>query len=163
MDYDLRSDLLSVIGVVPTSITADASYTIDTQSAANIGFKSLTLEVYVGVGGITFDPTNKIEVKVTHSDDNVNYVAVTDDDLILDYNSDVTLGLPDANGTVRALTALHAAAENFLVGYRGKKRYVKVTFDFSGTHGSGTVLGLNWLLSHSQIKPVWQASVPDMV
>lgn len=163
MDYDLRSDLLSVIGVVPTSQTADQSYTIDTESVANRIFKGLTLEIYIGAGGIVFDGSNFIEVKVSHSDDNVTYVACVADDLILDYTSEKVLGLPDVNGTVRSLKAAHASAENFLVGYRGKKRYVKVVFDFTGTHGTGTVVGLNWLLSHSMVKPVWQASVPDMV
>ena len=37
---------------------------------------------------------------------------------------------------MKALVAAHAAAEQFLVGYRGKKRYVKLTADFSGTHGT---------------------------
>ena len=27
------------------------------------------------------------------------------------------------------------AAENFLVGYRGKKRYFRILFDFTSTHG----------------------------
>ena len=50
---------------------------------------------------------------------------------------------------MKALAAAHAAAEQFLVGYRGKKRYVKLlTADFSGTQGTGTLIGWNWLLSH---------------
>ena len=44
---------------------------------------------------------------------------------------------------MKALVAAHAAAEQFLVGYRGKKRYVKLTADFSGTHGTATLIGWN--------------------
>ena len=62
---------------------------------------------------------------------------------------------------MKALVAAHAAAEQFLVGYRGKKRYVKLlTADFSGTHGTGTLIGWNWLLSHPMSRPT---SVPDQV
>jgi hypothetical protein len=169
-DYDLRSDLLSVIGLVPTSETTDATITAqDLESTTNLNFKSLTIEIYIGVGGITFDGSNYIEVKIQHSDDNfTTTVACTADDLILDYTTSVTNALPDANGTVKSLKAAHAAAENFLVGYRGKKRYVRVLFDFTGTHGTGTVLGCNWLFSHPMSKPVWtvgpsKQTIPDLV
>ena len=64
---------------------------------------------------------------------------------------------------MKALVAAHAAAEQFLVGYRSKKRYVKLTAEFSGTHGTGTLIGWNWPLSHPMWRPTWQSSVPDQV
>jgi hypothetical protein len=62
---------------------------------------------------------------------------------------------------VKALVAAHAAAEQFLVGYRGKKRYVKLlTADFSVTHGTGTLIGWNWLLSHPISRPTSVTNAP---
>jgi hypothetical protein len=42
------------------------------------------------------------------------------------------------------------------------------TFDFTGTHGTGTVLGCNWLLSHPVSLAVWtiapaSQTIPDLV
>lgn len=84
----------------------------------------------IGAGGITFDGTNKIEFKLTHSDDNSTYVNVTDADM---------LGVSGiSNGIIKALTAAHAAAAFYRYGYIGDKRYLKLLADFSGTHGTGT-------------------------
>lgn len=166
-DYDLRSKLYSVIGLVPTVETTDTTVTaLDLQAANNINYKGLTLEAYIGAGGITFDGTNYLQLQITHSDDNSTYVAVTADDVILDYTSGLTL--PDASGTVKSLKAAHATAENFLVGYRGKKRYVKALFHFAGTHATGTAVGLNWLLSSPMSAPIWTVApasqtIPDLV
>jgi hypothetical protein len=117
----------------------------------------------LGAGGITFTTSNKIECKVTVSDDNNTYVPATSDDVVLDYTSAVTNALPDSNGTVKALVSAQASEEVFLVGIITKKRYVKFMFDFSGTHSSGTLLGANWVFDHPMSPPAWQSSVPDLV
>ena len=59
--------------------------------------------------------------------------------------------------------AAHSAADIKLVGYRGKKRYVKVELDYIGSHGGGTPAGVNWIFEHPMSPPSWQTSVPDMV
>ncbi len=162
MDYDLRSNLLVSVGAVQAVLAVDTILgSIDTQSSTNVLWKGLTAEIHIGAGGITFSGTNKIDFIVEHSDDNSVWSAVSADDVILDYTSALTY--PDATGIVKSLQAAHATPENFLVGIRSKKRYVRVRADFSGTHGTGTALGLNWILSHPTQRPAWQTSVPDMV
>jgi hypothetical protein len=100
---------------------------------------SATLLIAVGIGGITFDGTNKIEFKVTHSDDDSTYTAVGADDVVLNTNADTSVG---SGGIVKSLIAAHAAADVSKVGYIGGKRYIKVLNDFSGTHGTGTPIAV---------------------
>jgi hypothetical protein len=163
MDYDSASNMKAVSAIAPASVSTDQlSSALDTSL---YGYKALTLEVYVGVGGITFDGSNYIAINVTHLDTDSNYAAVTDDDVILPYSTTATVALMGASdGTVKLYQALHAAADITLIGYRGKKRYVKVEADFIGTHGSPTVVGVNWIFDNPMSAPTWQTSVtPDVI
>lgn len=158
-DYDLKNNVKFVDAV------AFASYTTDQASAAldTMGFKGVLLKAKVGIGGITFDASNKIELKLTHSDDDVTYVGVTDDEVQLDIvagagRSDLVVG---TGGIVKSFIAAHAALKFYSIGYRGKKQYVKATFDFTGTHGSGTPLGAEWVLHNPVFRPVNQGDYDD--
>jgi hypothetical protein len=156
MDYEIASNLKALPAIAPASYTTD-----QTSSALNTAsylYKSLTLAIYVGVGGITFDADNRVDFELTHSDDDSTYVAATDDDVVIPYPQVVGTG-----GVVKSFIAAHAAAEWLVVGYRGKKQYVKVKANFVGTHGAGTILGVMWMLGHPMSAPAWNASVPDMV
>lgn len=110
-----------------------ATYDADnTPVAADLlGFESAEIAIAVGVGGITFTTSNKVEFKLTHSDNNSDYTAVTIDDM---------LGLDSVGtgGIIKSLIAAHAAASVTRIGYRGGKRYLKLLADFSGTHATGT-------------------------
>src|SRR3546814_20871216 len=88
----------------------------------------------VGVGGITFTGANKIEFKLTHSDDDASYEAVDVGDV---------LGVESVGtgGIVKALTSAHAAASAYRFGYKGGKRYLTLMAECSGTHGAGTANG----------------------
>ena len=109
------------------------------------GYGSFVIDLGVGIGGITFDATNKIEFKMTHSDDDSVYTNVTDDDM---------LGVSGiSNGIIKSLVAAHAAAARYRFGYKGGKRYVKLLPDFSGTHGAGTPLSATAILSHGHDNP----------
>lgn len=125
---DLHSKIAIVNVFGPVALAAD-----NTPAAIDLqGFNSAEIELGIGIGGITFDATNKIEFKVTHSDDNVSYSAVTDADM---------LGVSGiSSGIIKSLVAAHAAAESCRYGYKGGKRYLKLLADFSGTHGAGTPL-----------------------
>jgi hypothetical protein len=122
-------------GLVPAVIAADSANTaidLDQYSAA-------ALYIMVGVGGITFDNSNKIEFKLTHSTDDGSsdpYVAVTASDVRC-ADSGFAVG---AGGIVLSLTAAHAAATITEIGYIGGRRYLKLLADFSGTHGTGTAI-----------------------
>lgn len=152
-DYDLKSNLKAAAAIAQASPTTDqTSAALDVTTAPyGIPYGSITAAIYVGVGGITFDTTNRIDFEMTHSDDDSTYVAVTDDEVILDHGQTVaalSAASPGSGvaGTVKSLVAAHASADISLIGYRGKKRYVKIKADFSGTHGSGTPMHIDWLL-----------------
>lgn len=122
--------------LAPVSALPPAVYAADnTPAAIDLrDYQSATLLLHIGVGGITFSGTNKIEFVLTHSDDDSTYTAVTDDDLIKDSLTAATV----TSGIIRTLSAAHAAATLQKVGYVGGKRYLKLLADFSGTHGTGT-------------------------
>ncbi len=128
----------------PATLSADP-----TPAAVDLrDFRRATLMLAIGVGGITFDGTNKIEFKLTHSEDNVTYTDVTDDDVVKDSLAPASM----SSGIIRSLTAAHAAATVQKLGYIGGKRYVKLLPDFSGTHGTGTPIAAAWVLDGAAIE-----------
>ena len=119
----------------PVTLAADNTPTaIDLQ-----GYDAATLFLGIGIGGITFDSTNKIEFKLTHSDDNSTYTDVAYTDLTGAAAPTSAL----TSGIIKSLTSAHAAAAQYEFGYIGGKRYLKLLADFSGTHGTGTPLCAN--------------------
>ena len=153
-DYDLVSDITLPLGLILATRDADASTTAaDTQK-----WKSLTFGWYVGIGGITFTGTNRLDIVIEESDNNSDWTQVAEDDLILPYG--LTYGTA-GSGIVKSYTAAKAAADTAynLVGYRGKKRYARLTFEFGGTHSSGTPMAALVLQGHPMHRPTWQTSV----
>lgn len=153
-DYDKVSVLKPVVSIVPAVLTADnTEITVDTAN-----WRSATVETIVGAGGITFSTTNKVEFKLTHSDDDVTYTAVEATDVIMPYGE--TLG---TGGIIRSLIAAKAAADTVAhkVGYIGKKRYLQLLADFSGTHGTGTAIAANIILGDPLHAPGDQGNYDD--
>lgn len=138
---DLKTKLDCKNVLTPLKRTADATGTgVDRQGA-----DSLTFLIHVGIGGITFDASNKIEFVMEHSDDDSTYSAVVLAD---------TIGPTSvSSGIVQSFVAEHAAAAVYPVGYRGSKRYARVKADFTGTHGTGTDIGVSGVRSHLSLAP----------
>jgi hypothetical protein len=125
---DLISNVSPAILIPSQTAAADTTpSSIDLQ-----GYDAAAIYIEVGIGGITFSGTNKIEFVLTHSDDDSTYSNVADADL---------QGVSGtSSGIVYSLTAAHAAGTVTEIGYVGGKRYLKLLADFSGTHGTGTPL-----------------------
>lgn len=123
---DIHSGQFISVAIAAAVLTAD-----NTPIAVDlIGFEGAEIHLAIGAGGITFTSTNKIEFKLSHSDDNTTYAPVTDDDM---------LGVTGiASGIIKALIAAHADPAAYRFGYIGGKRYLKLLADFGGTHGTGT-------------------------
>lgn len=123
---DLHSSISVATLIGAATLAAD-----NTPVAVDLkGYESAEIVLPIGIGGITFSGTNKIEFVLTHSDDDSTYTNVTDADM---------LGVTGiSSGIIKSLIAAHAAAASYRFGYKGGKRYLKLLADFSGTHGTGT-------------------------
>lgn len=146
-DYDLKNNIRTRIHIAPATLDADASgTTVDTKD-----FGSLTFHIFVGAGGISFSGTNKVEFKLEESDDDSTWTVAGDDALILEPNATA----PGGTGIVRTLNAAKGSADTVVtnVGYRGKKRYARIKADFSGTHGTGTLIAVMATSGHPRVRP----------
>lgn len=136
---DIHSDLTAVKLLGPAVLDADAnSGWIDLQ-----GYDSAEIVLMIGAGGITFTSTNKVEFVLEHADatDQSDSAAVAVTDL---------LGVASVtSGIVKALKAAHASAAVYRLGYKGGKRYIRLTADFGGTHSTGTPLAAALLKGHA--------------
>jgi hypothetical protein len=113
----------------------------------HVGRRAAVYEIDIGIGGITFDGTNKIEFFLEHGDD----AALADATKVAD--ADVLGVTGVTNGILKSLITAHAAASVHRFGYRGSKRYTRMTADFSGTHGTGTPISITCLLAKSYLTP----------
>lgn len=131
-------------------LIANAIYAADTTpvAVATEGWRGATISLHIGVGGITFTTSNKVEFVLTHSDDGTTYTNVTDTDVIKDSLAPATI----TNGIIRALTAAHAADTVQKLGYIGGKAFVKLLADFSGTHGTGTAIAASLVLEEPHLE-----------
>lgn len=139
---EMYNSLKAAIALAAATLSDDATGT----AIDRLGFESLTFALSIGVGGITFTNSNKIEFVLEHSDDNSTYAAVAQKDVL-----GVTLA---TGGIVRALKTAHAAASMTRFGYIGDKRYVRLSADFGGTHGTGTPIAAVAILGHAHDRPV---------
>lgn len=141
---DLHSNIAFVNVLSPNGLLA-----ADVTSAALdlAGFNSAEFALTIGVGGITFDATNKVEFKLTECDTaGGTFTAVAADDVL---GATVAAG-----GIVKSLVSAHATLEVFKFGYRGYKRFLKLTADFSGTHGTGTAISCVLVKGNPNVAPV---------
>ena len=143
----MRKNLLDVMAV-KAALPAAVYAADNTPAAIDVSnFAAAIVCLSVGIGGITFTTSNKIEFKLTHSDDNSTYAAVT--------VADVTgLSSVGTGGIIHSLVAEQAAGAVVNVGYVGGKKYLKLLADFSGTHGTGTPLAAVVVCGDPLIAPV---------
>ena len=150
MKFDNVNNKKLVVGLAPAVRSADASAEFDLQ-----GFNGATFIVDIGIEGITLSTTDKIEIVVKHSDTSGSgQVAVSAADLVLPATKPAKLLAPDTNGIVAAITANADIPDAFMFGYRGSKRFVTVTLDFSGTHATGTPSAVTAILENPEFAPV---------
>ncbi|MEM7301912.1 MAG: hypothetical protein AAF468_12570 [Pseudomonadota bacterium] len=138
---DMHSAITAVLAIGAAVHTAD-----NTPAAIDLqGYNAAEILLNIGVGGITFSGTNKVEFVLTHSDDDSTYANVTDADI---------LGVSSiSDGIIKSLTSAHASAAVYRFGYKGGKRYLKLLADFSGTHGTGTPIAAVVLKSEGYDSP----------
>lgn len=134
---DLSSHLKLVPAIGAAVLNAD-----NTPAAVNRqGHQTATLTLNVGIGGITFSGTNKIEFVLTHCDTEGGvYTPVAATDVLMPAGETLAAG-----GIIKSFVAAHAAAGAYKYGYIGAKKFLKLLADFSGTHGAGTPVAATWV------------------
>lgn len=139
--HDMHSGISIATLIGAATLAAD-----NTPAAVDLqGFDAAEIVLAIGVGGITFSGTNKVEFVLTHSDDDSTYTNVADADM---------LGVTNiSNGIIKSLVAAHAAAAHYRYGYKGGKRYLKLLADFSGTHGTGTPIAASVIKGIPELGP----------
>lgn len=153
-DYDEKSNSKTVNIITPAELSAD-----NTPAAINTaGYRSATIQTNVGIGGITFSATNKVEFKLYHGSTTTfgEATAVDAEHVVMPYGE--TLG---SGGIIRSLIAEKAAADTEVhtVGYMGKEQYLFLLADFSGTHGTATPMAAQCILGRADVNPIWQSSI----
>lgn len=139
---DIHSGMKVFAAIAAATLDAD-----NTPPAVDLqGYNAAEILLSIGAGGITFSGTNKVEFKLTHSDDDSTYTAVTAADM---------LGIDSVGtgGIIKTLSAAHATAAAYRYGYVGGKRYLKLLADFSGTHGTGTPMAAVVLAGKAHTNP----------
>lgn len=132
---------------VATLIGAATLSADNTPPAVDLqGFDAAEIVLAIGVGGITFTGTNRVDFKLTHSFDDVSYADVTTDDML-----GVTVA---SGGIIKSLTTAHAAAASYRYGYKGGRRYLKLLADFGGTHATGTPIAATLVRGVPSVAPV---------
>lgn len=136
------------LGVSPAFLLAPGALLAadNTPAAVSIlGHGGVRVLVSVGIGGITFDTTNKIEIKLRAGDGTVgNHVAVASTDIECQAASGVGSAVA-AGGIVVNLIAAHAAAAVYVFDYVNTDpaiTHLSLLADFSGTHGTGTAISV---------------------
>jgi len=115
----------------PAVVAADANCSsVDLQ-----GYECVTFFALIGEGGVTLGTGVTIEVEVEESDDDSSFTDVADADL-----SNYVDGTND--GCMAFLDALAEEDSVYTTTYRGNKRYVRPVLNFTGTHGTGTAIGI---------------------
>lgn len=139
-------DMASNLSAAYTQTPVVRSATNNGASVDLLGFNGATVYLMPGIGGITFDGTNRIDFALQHSTDNSTWVNVTDADVV-----GVT-GI--TSGIVRSLITAHAAASITEIGYVGGRRYIRLNATFGGTHGTGTPLAALVVRGEPEVAPV---------
>lgn len=108
------------------------------------------LIAHLGDSADTLNGSNTIEIEVQESDTDVdgNYTAVA--------NADLTNYSAEATTNVGTIALINAAAEDqavFFAGYKGSKRFIRLKFNFTGTHSTGIPCAVTGLRSRLRAQP----------
>lgn len=134
-------DLYNNVKVTQVEIPAVKTATATSDTIDMQGFESLAVVFNVGNSADTLSGSVYWTLSLTESDDDSSYTAVSADDL---HNSAATY-------------VIDAPAEDSLAvkfGYKGNKRYVRAVATATGSHSSGTPIGIVAVQGHAAVAPV---------
>jgi hypothetical protein len=139
----MRSDTWSdnnIVQIYKPQVT-NSDQTTGITSIDLSGFDSCLILFSIGLSADTLNSTNKIELEIQESDDNTTFTAVAD--------ASITNAVTGTNtGTVKVINSASLDEINYQTAYIGTKRYVRPSLNFSGTHSTGTPIGITAIKGH---------------
>ena len=125
--------------LAPQTLTATTlSSVVDLQDGGE-----LMIEACIGAQGDTLSGSVYWEIELQDSPDNSTFTAV------VDANISNPVASRTATGTMAAIVSSAGCSQNYLAAYRGNQRYVKVNVRATGSHSTGTIIGIN---GHSWVR-----------
>ena len=133
--------------LAPVAIAADKD---DIDALDVTGFDTASFMVTVGAhdNNNVPDGNNHLQVKLTHSNDNVNFTACDDHDVLTSLQGML------ATGTFASIAAAPDENTAFMAGYTGDKRYVRPVITRTGNVGNGVILGISAIMQGTKYRPV---------
>jgi hypothetical protein len=133
--YSTQKVIQSLAPAAATTTTAGTA--VDT-----FGYGAVTLIASVGASASTINGSNTITITVQESD-------------VTDAGGFANADAGDVIGSPVLINATGGLSQDYKLGYKGTKRYVRLAFTHAGTHAStGTVYGSTAVLEYPQAEPV---------
>jgi hypothetical protein len=130
--------------LLPQTLTATTlSSKIDLQDA-----NDAMIEATIGVQGDVLSGSVYWELELQDSPDDVTYTAV------VDANISNPVSGRTATGTMAAIVSSAGCSKIYLAAYRGGQRYVKLNIRATGSHSTGTVIGVTGFGWTNRAQPV---------
>ena len=140
-NFDLVHNIDSEASITSQLITADTNGTgIDLS-----GYLSATAIVIIGAEGPNLSANISISLKLQDSDDDAAWT---------DVEADATLALDtDDDGVFYTAAKAADAPAVVSIGYRMRKRYLRVVIDVKGAQGTGTPIAALIVKGHPTVRP----------
>ena len=140
-------DIYSNLNLTQLFTPAIANSDQNSGSVDTRGYDSLMLLANIGLSADSLSGANYIELEVEDSPDDSAWSDVADADL-----TNFVTGTN--NGTFAKIDDAAEDELRYIVGYKGDKRFVRVVINFTGTHATGTPIGVSAVQGHAHQAPV---------
>lgn len=130
--------------LAPVAVSADR---LDIAAVDTTGYESGIFAVMVGAANVVPDDEKHLQIRLQHSNDNVNFVDCLDTEVI-----GAALGIN--SGTFCFLRTQPNANTAFMASYIGDKRYVRPAIKVTGNLGEGVLMSIAAILHNPKYRPV---------
>lgn len=144
---DMNTGIIAVQEVLPQVVTSGGG-AVTTGDVDLQGANAVEVLTHFGAPGDTLGSTVYFTVKAEHADDTGDTGAAG---AYSDCATADLLGVTAASGIVLTVNADAEASQVYKFGYKGNKRYLKVTVTPEGTHSTGTPIAVTIVKGHLAI------------
>lgn len=141
------NEMLAAVGIASVVITADTNgATLDLQ-----GYDWGAFIANVGIEGLTLSGSVKFDFEIQDSADDSTFAAAANDDVI---DGAGAAGTTVSNaGTFATADASAEIPAQFIGHYTGTARYSRCVVNATGTHTTGTAIGVTNIKGNAKVLP----------